>query len=290
MRTLSKISVALFVVTAFLLFPASVFAELDPTAWVTNNCNDGYWKINLHNQVAQTFKPTKNTVDKIGAYLNTTSGSASVTGALWTSNGVTKLAESSKTVNFVASPSIGAWYYFDFSPDVSVTAGDSYKLVLTTSSNAAYWNVAIDRNSYANGNAIIDSSADTSQDFCFANYGYETVILTPPPAPTPTPEPTPVPTQPTNQQSPSTVDTDAPSNVDTSKQSVTEPEGTVLVKNKATTPAAKKTATKSAQTKANGIFNNPIIPVIIIALIALVGSGLGYYLYRKNKDSNQVNN
>src|SRR3990172_7113448 len=131
MSRLSKLFASIFVLVSFLLLPVQVFAELDPGVWVSNYCDDGYWKINTHNQVAQTFKPGKNTIDKIGAYLNITTppgGSASVTGQLWAVGGAAALAQVTKTVN--AGSGLGSWYYFDFSPDVSVTAGSSYKLVL----------------------------------------------------------------------------------------------------------------------------------------------------------------
>src|SRR3989304_5934225 len=105
MRHLSKLFASIVVVASFLLFPVQVFAELDPTAWVSNYCSDGYWKINPHNQVAQTFKPSKNTIDKIGAYLNYWTaegaplvGSASVTGQLWEVGGAAPLKEATKTV------------------------------------------------------------------------------------------------------------------------------------------------------------------------------------------------
>lgn len=85
MRTLSKVLISFFTLFLVLIFPTHTFAVssvVDQYEYVpVSGADAGYWIIKSHT-VKQTFKPTKNKLDKIYVFLNGNGASATITMAI----------------------------------------------------------------------------------------------------------------------------------------------------------------------------------------------------------------
>lgn len=268
-RLLAKLLAPLIAIVTLLAFPAISFAftnnlstELDQVN--SNGCN-GRWYVapTMHNDY-QTFTPTKNRVDAIGVVLNTTGGSAPVEVQLWTGNGATKLGDATLTVNYKAPPGpgivTGDWYYYDIVPDATITAGVTYRVVVTSTSNTAYWLTSTGPpDPYTGGQAYVDGSAQANQDFCFATYDYNAAA---PPPPTPTPTPTP-----TNSQT--------PAGGTTTQTTTSTPKGnTDATTTKPATKSASKSATKAAApiaVETKGSSSNLLVWLAGLVILILLG-------------------
>ncbi len=282
MRILSKISAALVVVAFLLLFPAQTFAAasvLDQYEYVPlpPSADAGYWRINSHT-VKQTFKPTKNKLDKVYVYLNGDGSSATVNMAIKDA-----AANSIGSMDATApSSENGSWVLFDFSTDLSVTAEAIYQIILTTTSSTAYWRID-ETPDYTRGNAVVDgvvkNTDPNKQNFGFLTYGYDAAAPAPPaadppaaaPAPTESSEPAPV-----NPNTSTTENkSDAPA-TETVTQTKTPTAATASAK---TTPKATTSATET-----KGVFQNPVVILLLAALAIILGGVLVYYRKKKNKE------
>ncbi len=279
MRNLSKISAAFIVLASVLVFPANIFAAssvLDQYEYVPlpPSADAGFWRINSHT-VKQTFKPTKNKLDKVYVYLNGDGSSATVT--MTVRDAAANLIGSMSAT--APSSAEGSWVLYDFSTDLSVTAEAIYQIILTTTSSTAYWR--IDKTpDYARGNAVVDgvvkNTDPNKQNFGFLTYGYDAAAPAPPAAEPPAA--TPVPTEisepaPTNSNTSTTENkSDAPATTATTQ---TTPAATTSAK------TAPKTATPAATTQTKGIFQNSLVLLLLAALVVLLSGVLVYYRKKK---------
>ena len=283
MRTLSKVLISFFILSLVFLFPGKALAVsvVDQYEYVPlpPSADAGFWYIKRSgsNVVKQTFKPTKNKLDKIYVYLNGNGSSATVNMAIKDA-----AANSIGSMDATAPSSTnGSWVLYDFSTDLSVTAEAIYQIILTTTSTTAYWRV--DQSpEYTRGNAVVDGVVKLDQNFGFETSGYDAAAPVPPPAtpppatpPSDTPEPasTPAPAASSNTSTTTTTQTDAPAAV--TAQTTAPTAATTSAK---TTP---KAATTSATTETKGIFQNSLVALLAGALIVLLPGGLVYYLKKK---------
>jgi len=144
----------------------------------------GYWRIETHKWVGQTFRPTFNKLDGLGVYSGIQSlgpSSCTLTVSLWKNNTPPiKIAEESTTIYKVDA------YTIIEIPAVDVVPDARYTMYVSASSSYAYW-LFNGSDIYPRGTAIVDSITDPTQDFVFATFGYnDTPPATPDPAPTPT--------------------------------------------------------------------------------------------------------
>ncbi|MCX6812283.1 MAG: fibronectin type III domain-containing protein [Candidatus Berkelbacteria bacterium] len=148
------------------------------------NTADGYWKIETHRWLGQSFRPTYNKLDGLGVYAGIASGgpaSCTLTISVYSISPVAKIAETTKVIPAADSYNIADITAVDTVPDAN------YVMYVSASSTYAYWLVKT-TNAYPRGNAIIDSVGNINQDFVFATFGYNN---TPPAAPDPAPVVTP---------------------------------------------------------------------------------------------------
>lgn len=285
MRTLSKVLISFFILSLFLLFPGKALAVtsvVDQYEYVPlpPSADAGYWFIKRSgsNVVKQTFKPTKNKLDKVYAYLNGNGSTATVNMAILDAG-----ANSIGSMNASAPSSAnGSWVLFDFSTDLSVTAEDTYQIVLTTTSATAYWRV--DQSpEYTRGHAVVDGVVKLDQNFGFETSGYDAAAPVPPPAspppaapPSDTPEPasTPAPAASSNTPTTTTTQTDAPA----AAAQTTAPQKTAATASAKTTP---KTATSAATTETKGVFQNSLVLLLLAVLVVILSGVLVYYRKKK---------
>ena len=148
----------------------------------------GYWRIETHKWVGQTFRPTFNKLDGLGVYSGIQAlgpSSCTMTVSLYkNTTPPTKLAEESTTIYKMETYTIVEIPAVDMVPDAR------YTMYVSASSPYAYW-LFNGTNPYARGAAIVDSISDPTQDFVFATFGYnDTPPATPDPAPSVTVEST----------------------------------------------------------------------------------------------------
>jgi len=138
-----------------------------PIDQVNSNGLDGWWRINTHQMMGQTFAPSKNRLDAVGvrASGNGTAGSLTVY--------LLDLEEIELISQFnIPLATYERWVYYDFPEDIVINSVNKpHAIYITSDNNNAYWTVSLS-NTYARGNAIIDSANDTTQDFAFVTYGY----------------------------------------------------------------------------------------------------------------------
>jgi len=190
-KKLPKILLVLFSLLFVLVFPGKALAAsvLDQYEYVPTSGPDANWwfiKRTGSNVVKQTFKPTKNKLDKVYVWINGNGSSATVTMDIRDAP-ANLIGSMSATA---PSSTYGSWVLFDFSTDLSVTPEAIYQIILATTSTTAYWRVD-EAPSYTRGNAVVDGVVKPTQDFGFKTYGYDEAA--PPPIPPP-PDPTPTPT------------------------------------------------------------------------------------------------
>lgn len=237
----------------------------------------GFWYIKRSgsNVIKQTFKPAKNSLDKVYVYLNGNGSSATVTMAIKdaAANSVGSMSASAP------SSTNGAWVLFDFSTDLSFTPEAIYQIILTTTSTTAYWR--IDKTpEYTRGNAVVDGVVKTTQNFGFATYGYD-AAASPPPATPPADTPaSPAPVAPSTSPSPPADEPIAPGVTIIQSENVATATAEKTDADKATKSAAKAPATT---TETKGIFENPIFPFLAALLVIAVGAGIGFMAKKKKK-------
>lgn len=290
MRVLSKVLISFLTLVLVLIFPSQTFAAssvLDQYEYVpTSGADAGYWLIKVHT-VKQTFKPTKNKLDKVYVYLNGNGSSATVNMVIKDVGGNTveggSMAATAPSVAESPAGAGGSWILYDFSTDLSVTSEAIYQIILTTTSSTAYWR--IDKTpDYTRGNAVVDgvvkNTDPNKQNFGFLTYGYDAAAPAPPaadppaapPAPTETSEPVANSTTPTTENK-----SDAPATETTA--TVTQTSAPTV----ATTSAKTTSKATTSATKTKGIFQNPVVLVLVATLVVLLGGGLVYYLKKRNK-------
>lgn len=289
MRTLSKVLIPFFTLLLILIFPTQTLAAsvVDQYEYVPlpPSADAGYWLIKSHT-VKQTFKPTKNKLDKIYVFLNGNGSSATVTMDIKDA-----AANSIGSMDATAPSSTnGSWVLFDFSTDLSVTAESIYQIILTTTSTTAYWR--IDKTpEYTRGDAVVDgvvkNTAPTIQDFGFETSGYDAAAPVPPPATpppaTPPPAETSEPAAVSSDTSTTNNNSDAPATETTTPtQTTTPPVATVSAK---TTP---KATTSAAKAEVKGIFQNPWVLVVLALLVVLLGGGLLVFLKKRKKKKTET--
>lgn len=164
-----------------------VFANQVPTTSAHSSLDQytltatGYWRIETHKWVGQTFRPTFNKLDGLGVYSGiqpTGPNSCTLTVSLWKNNTPpVKIAEESTTIYKMEA------YTIVEIPAVDMVPEARYTMYVSASSSYAYW-LFNSSDIYPRGTAIVDSVADPTQDFVFATFGYnDTPPATPDPAP-----------------------------------------------------------------------------------------------------------
>jgi len=143
---------------------------------------DGYYRIESHKWVGQTFRPAFNKLDGLGAYTGiqpSGPNSCTLTLSLYkNTTPPTKIAEKSQTIYKMESYTI-----IDI-PAVNMVPDARYTLYASATSVYAYW-LANMSNIYPRGSAIVDSISDANKDMVFATFGYNDA---PPAEPDPVPE------------------------------------------------------------------------------------------------------
>lgn len=294
MRPLSKVLISFLTLVLVLIFPTQTFAAtsvLDQYEYVpTSGADAGYWLIKVHT-VKQTFKPTKNKLDKVYVYLNGNGSSATVNMAIKDA-----AANSVGSMDATApSSATGSWVLFDFSTDLSVTTEEVYQIILTTTSSTAYWR--IDKTpDYTRGNAVVDgvvkNTDPNKQNFGFLTYGYDAAAPAPPPADPPPATPAPTETsEPTANSNTPTADnkSDAPATETTTTPTTTTQTTapTSATSSAKTTPKATASAPKA---EVKGILQSPLVPVVLALLFVLLGGGVGIFLKKRKKQESPVEN
>lgn len=179
------------VLIAFLVFPLISLCTFSGSqkakAWSTLDqftlTADGYWRIQSHQIIGQSFRPTYNKLDGVGVYAGILPvGPATCVLTVSVYNATTlppvKIAETTMTI-----PKAETYNIADIGP-VDTVPDARYEMHVTASSTYAYWLVST-TDVYPRGASIIDSVADPSQDFIFATFGYND---TPPEESSPAPE------------------------------------------------------------------------------------------------------
>lgn len=167
-RRVSSVLLIFFLVAGFFVNKvdkALAFSTLDQHV----DTADGYWRILSHQMVGQTFRPTLNKLDGLGAYTGiqpSGPNSCTITVTLFKNNTPPiKIAEKTQTIYKMETYTI-----IDI-PAVNMVPDARYTMYLTASSPYAYWLTKLS-DVYPRGTAIVDSVTDASSDFVFATFGY----------------------------------------------------------------------------------------------------------------------
>jgi len=142
---------------------------------------DGYFRIQTHQKLGQSFRPTYNKLDGLGVYSGIQPAgpsSCALTVSLYKNTDLTTPL-ASKTVQIYK---MEAYTIIDI-PTVDMIPNDRYTMYASASSPYAYW-LSKMSDVYPRGMAIIDSVSDGDVDMVFATFGY---TGTPPAAPDPVP-------------------------------------------------------------------------------------------------------
>lgn len=182
LMTMFLASVTIFAVFANQVPKTSAHSSLDQFTLSAT----GYWRIETHKWVGQTFRPSYNKLDGLGVYSGiqpTGPNSCTLTVSLWKNNTPPiKIAEESTTIYKMEA------YTIVEIPAVDVVPEARYTMYVSASSPYAYW-LFNGSDIYPRGTAIVDSITDPTQDFVFATFGYnDTPPATPDPAPSVTVE------------------------------------------------------------------------------------------------------
>lgn len=148
----------------------------------TVNAN-GYWWIQTHQIVGQSFRPTYNKLDGVGVYagiLPTGPDGCILTVKIYDATVLPPVLIGQTTMPI---PKAETYNIADIGP-LDVTPEARYEMHVFSNSSYAYWLVN-GSNVYSRGLAIIDSTPDITQDFVFATFGYND---TPPEESSPAPE------------------------------------------------------------------------------------------------------
>jgi hypothetical protein len=139
-----------------------------PVDQVNSSYLEGWWRINTHQMMGQTFTPSKNRLDAIGVRASGDGTAGSLTVYLL------DLEEIELMTQFnIALATHEKWLYYDFPEDIVINSvGKLHAIYITSNNNDAYWTVSLS-DTYPRGNSIIDSKNDTNQDFAFVTYGYD---------------------------------------------------------------------------------------------------------------------
>ena len=258
-----------------LIFPSGVQAAsvIDQYEYVPlpPNTEAGFWYIKSHT-VKQTFKPTKNKLDKVYVFLNGNGSSATITMAIKDA-----AANSIGSMSATApSSTYGGWVLFDFSTDLSVTTEAVYQIILTTTSTTAYWR--IDKvPEYTRGDAVVDgivkNTAPTIQDFGFRTYAYDEAA--PPPSPSPAPPPAEE-SAPADEQT----NTTPVANQNTTDEKSQNTAATVALETKGSTKSATPSSKEETKKEGFSLFS-PIVLVPLVVLVFLAAVLITWFLAKR---------
>jgi len=159
----SKLLISLLVVI-FVFSQTPVIYGADEIDQYCSN-NSGAWSIiKGHSDISQTFVPTQNRLARVGIYIRGEGG-----GTIYL-----RLQKGSTTIDSGSTnePNGGAWVYVDFD-DISLDAGETYRIKLTTPSTTAGWYRSSmgDASCCDSGSAYLDGEKK-NYDWNFGTWGW----------------------------------------------------------------------------------------------------------------------
>ena len=282
LKVMPKLLPRILLVLGLLLvvFPSSVQAAsvLDQYEYVplppNEDANFWYIKRSGSNVVKQTFKPTKNKLDKVYVWVNGNGSTATIT--MDVRDAPANLIGSMSAS--VPSSTYGSSFLFDFSTDLSVTPEAVYQIILTTASTTAYWRID-EVPEYTRGNAVVDGVVKTTQDFGFRTYGYDEAP--PPPASPATPPPAEE-SAPAEEQPSTTPITNQNTADETSQNTATTAASKTESSTKSATPSSKKEGPKK---DGFNLFSPIVLAPLAILVLLVAGLVVWFLVKRKPKQT-----